>query len=150
MRTGRGRCEDRLYDQHFIVDGKVGALRHDYIDVVTDSLTRWTERHNRWSCLEAEELTRQEEARGAMVAPRLAGSPIERRRFLRQSVYNRLPLFVRPFLLWFFDYVVRLGFLDGTPGLIFHTLQRFWFRFLIDAKIYEARRALRHQSRPKA
>jgi glycosyltransferase involved in cell wall biosynthesis len=150
MRTGKGRCEDRLYDQHFVVSGKVGALRHDYIDILTDSLTRWTERHNRWASLEAEELTRLRPATGAKVAPRITGSPIERRRFLRQTVYNRLPLFVRPFLLWFFDYIVRLGFLDGAPGLIFHTLQRFWFRFLIDAKIYEARRARRHRAGPGA
>jgi hypothetical protein len=132
--------------EHFVVDGKVAALRHDYIDVLADSLTRWIDRHNRWSSLEAEELSRLHPAGGARVAPRIAGTPIERRRFLRQSVYNRLPLFVRPFLLWFFDYVVRLGFLDGRPGLIFHTLQRFWFRFLIDAKIYE----LRRNRRPRA
>jgi hypothetical protein len=44
------------------------------------------------------------------------------------------------FLLFLFDYAIRLGFLDGKPGLIFHVLQRFWFRFLVDAKIYEIRR----------
>jgi hypothetical protein len=36
--------------------------------------------------------------------------------------------------------VLRLGFLDGIEGLVFHTLQRFWFRFLIDARIWERRR----------
>ena len=35
---------------------------------------------------------------------------------------------------------MRGGFLDGKPGLIFHVLQRFWFRFLVDSKIYEMRR----------
>jgi hypothetical protein len=33
-----------------------------------------------------------------------------------------------------------LGFLDGKEGLIFHFLQGFWHQFLIDAKIYEAKR----------
>jgi hypothetical protein len=125
------------------------VVRHDdYIDVLANSLTRCIDRHNRWSSLEAEELSRLHPVRGVRVPPRIAGTPIEQRRFLRQTVYNRLPLFVRPFLLWFFDYIVRLGFLDGAPGLIFHTLQRFWFRFLIDAKIYEARRARRHRAGP--
>ena len=50
------RCEERLYDQHFVVDGPVGRLRHDYIDILTDSLTSWTDRHNRWATLEAAEL----------------------------------------------------------------------------------------------
>lgn len=142
-RTGRVRCEDRLYDQHFVVDGPVGRLRHDYVDVLTADLTSWIARHNRWASLEAEEILRQQRegatARG-QVAARFFGSPIERRRFLRHRVYQRFPLFVRPFLFWIYGYVLRLGFLDGVPGLVFHTLQRFWFRFLVDAKIYEMRR----------
>jgi hypothetical protein len=75
----------------------------------------------------------------ATVAAQLTGTAIERRR--RTRVYLRFPLFVRPFLFWFYGYVLRGGFLDGVEGLIFHTLQRFWFRFLIDAKIWELQRA---------
>jgi glycosyltransferase involved in cell wall biosynthesis len=140
FRTGKARCEDRLYDQHFVVDGQLGELRNDYIDIITDSLTTWIERHNRWATLEAQEMMHGKLER-AQVEPRMFGTPIERKRFLRMLVYRRTPLFVRPFLLFIFDYVIRLGFLDGVPGLIFHTLQRFWFRFLIDAKLWEAQRS---------
>ena len=138
FRSGKGRCEDRLYDQHFVVDGPVGRLRHDYIDIITDSLTNWIERHNRWATLEAQEMLGSETT--GQVAPNWRGTPIERKRFLRMKVYRHAPLFVRPFLLFLFDYVIRLGFLDGRAGLVFHVLQRFWFRFLIDAKIYELQR----------
>ena len=137
-RTGKVRCEDRLYDQHYVVDGPVGRLENDYIDILTDSLTSWTERHNRWATLEATELLSEDDR--IQVQPRWSGTPIERKRFLRMKVYRAFPLFARPFLLFLFDYVIRLGFLDGKPGLIFHVLQRFWFRFLVDAKIYEMRR----------
>ena len=58
-------------------------------------------------------------------------------------------MFVRPFLLFGFDYFVRFGFMDGVPGLIFHVLQRLWFRFLIDAKIYETRLLIRPISSEK-
>jgi glycosyltransferase involved in cell wall biosynthesis len=136
-RTGRVRCEDRLYDQHFVVDGPVGRLENDYIDILTDSLTSWTERHNRWASLEAAELLAAQS--NMQVQPRWSGSPIERKRFLRTKVYKSFPLFLRPFLLFLFDYLIRGGFLDGKPGLIFHVLQRFWFRFLVDSKIYEMR-----------
>lgn len=137
FRTGLGRCEDRLYDQHFVVAGPVGRLRHDYVDVLTDDLSKWVERHNRWATLEARELATGDGT--GDIVPRLAGNPIERKRFLRSRVYRRFPLFVRPFLLFFFDYVLRLGFLDGRPGLVFYVLQRFWFRFLVDAKLLEMR-----------
>jgi hypothetical protein len=79
------------------------------------------------------------------VTPLLTGTAIERRRFLRTRVYQRFPLFLRPFLFWFYGYVLRLGCLDGIEGLVFHTLQRFWFRFLIDAKIWEQQRAGSHR-----
>lgn len=137
FRTGKGRCEQRLYDQHFIVHGRTGRLRHDYVDVLTDDLGKWIQRHNQWATLEALEMIATSPS--GEVYPRLLGSPIERRRWLRSVLYRRMPLFVRPFLLFVFDYFLRLGFLDGRPGLIFHVLQRFWFRFLIDARIYELR-----------
>lgn len=147
-RRGRVHCERRRYDQHFLVDGSTGQLRHDLIDVLSTDLTRWIERHNRWATLEAEELyakRRNPRAGGDGVRPKLGGTPIERRRFLREGVYQRFPPLLRPFLFFFYGYVLRLGFLDGVPGLIFHTLQRFWFRFLVDAKLVELEyRARRH------
>jgi glycosyltransferase involved in cell wall biosynthesis len=147
FRSGCGRCEARLYDQHFVVDGRVGQLKSDYVDVITSDLATFVARHNRWAELEAEEILARAggSARsGPAVTPLLTGTVIERRRFLRTRVYQRFPLFVRPFLFWFYGYVLRLGFLDGIEGLVFHTLQRFWFRFLIDAKIWERRRARLH------
>jgi glycosyltransferase involved in cell wall biosynthesis len=152
FRSGQGRCEARLYDQHFVVDGRVGRLSNDYVDVITSDLATFIARHNRWAELEAAEILarRTGAARvGPAVAPLLTGTAIERRRFLRTRVYQRFPLFLRPFLFWFYGYVLRLGFLDGIEGLIFHTLQRFWFRFLIDAKIFECQRARAHLPGPR-
>ena len=57
-------------------------------------------------------------------------------------MYYRQPLFLRAFLLFLYRYVWKRGFLDGREGLIFYVLQTFWFRFLIDAKLYERRKAL--------
>jgi hypothetical protein len=74
------------------------------------------------------------------VAPRAFGNPVERKRFLRR-IFNGAPLFARPVALFFYRYVVRFGFLDGVEGTIFWVLQTFWFRFLVDAKIWEQRHA---------
>ena len=54
-------------------------------------------------------------------------------------MYGRLPLFVRPALYFVYRYIIRLGFLDGAEGLVFHLLQAFWYRFLVDAIMYERR-----------
>jgi glycosyltransferase involved in cell wall biosynthesis len=139
FRAGRGRCEARRYDQHFLVDGPTQPLRHDYLDIVASSLLTWTVRHARWAAAEANEMRRQD-AGGDQVSPDLTGNPIQRRRWWR-NLYGRAPLFGRALAYWFYRYVLRLGFLDGKEGLIFHFLQGFWFRFLVDAMIYEEKRA---------
>jgi glycosyltransferase involved in cell wall biosynthesis len=135
FRRYKGRCEDRLYDQHFVVDGKVRPLDSDYLDIVAHDLSTWTLRHRRWAELEANEMMAQADCR-RQVHPDLLGNPIERRRWFRNA-YSRGPLFVRAFAYWSYRYLLRLGFLDGREGLIFHFLQGFWFRFLVDAMIYE-------------
>ena len=137
MRTGVGRCEDRLYDQHFYVPGAVRKLQGDLIDTLTPDVATFTARHLRWAALEAAE----HEAPGAegRIRGRLGTeNAIEQRRWLRDW-YARLPLFVRPTAYFLYRYFVRLGFLDGRAGLVFHVLQGFWFRFLVDALILERR-----------
>jgi len=140
FRKNKGACEDKRYDQHFRVEGRLQKLRGDILDIVTDSLARFTERHNRWSTYEAEEIAQGGAAHpGDLVQPRAFGNAMQQRRFLK-SLYERLPLFVRPALYFLVRYFLRLGFLDGRRGLIFHFLQGFWFRFLIDAKVYELKK----------
>jgi glycosyltransferase involved in cell wall biosynthesis len=136
FRSGVGRCEDRKYDQHFLLagPGATGQLPGIMIDDIAMSLSEWTARHNRWADGEVAEMGANEEA-GRIVADS-KGNPVQRKRALRQK-YNNLPLFVRPFVLFGYRYFFKLGFLDGTEGFIFWVLQTFWFRFLIDAKIWE-------------
>jgi glycosyltransferase involved in cell wall biosynthesis len=138
FRNGAGRCEERKYDQHFyLTQGSAGQLKGYMIDEIRMSLSEWTARHNRWSDAEVMEQTQALDA--VRIRPRFRGNPVERKRFLR-GIYNGAPLFVRPYALFFYRYFLRLGFLDGWEGFIFWTLQTFWFRFLIDAKLFEQRK----------
>lgn len=141
FRTGIGRCEDRKYDQHFLLaSGTYGRLQGAMIDDIRIPLTDWTARHNRWADGEVAELSNRE-WRGRL-KPDARGNPAERKRYLRKQ-YEHMPLFVRALALFVYRYFFRLGFLDGTEGLIFWVLQTFWFRFLVDAKIWERRHAAR-------
>ncbi len=141
FRNGLGRCEMRKYDQHFyVLSGATRQLKGDMIDDLRMPLTEWTFRHNRWADAEVEQQT-SGSAGEERVDAKASGNVIERKRHLRK-LYNDAPLFVRPFGLFFYRYILRLGFLDGKEGLIFFVLQTFWFRFLIDAKTYERRKGL--------
>jgi glycosyltransferase involved in cell wall biosynthesis len=134
FRAGSAHCENRKYDQHFYLDsGKIERLRGYLIDDIQMPLSEWTARHNRWSDAEVLELTSHS---ANTIEAKAFGNPIEQKRYWRAR-YNALPLFVRPFALFIYRYFLRLGFLDGREGLVFWMLQTFWFRFLIDAKLFE-------------
>ncbi len=137
FRSGYGRCEQRLYDQHFFVQGDTFKLKNPIVDDHRNSLTEWVARHNRWSDAEVEEITRSDQQHD--IESRFLGNPIQKKRAYK-NLYYRIPLFLRAFLIFFYRYFIRLGFLDGREGLIFFTLQTFWFRFLVDAKLYEKKK----------
>ena len=113
-------------------------LNNDYIDIICSNLTTWSLRHVTWAESEVKELVKETHDKSGQVDAKLFGNDIERKRFFRSKVYQRAPMFLRAFLFWFYVYVVRMGFLDKKPGLIFHTLRCFWWRFLVDAKVHEA------------
>ena len=66
------------------------------------------------------------------------GTPVERKRWFKSRFYARLPLSIRSWLYFSYRYYVLFGFLDGPEGRIFHFLQAYWYRFLVDAKLFEA------------
>ena len=144
FRHGYGFCEEARYNQHFVTNGKVKKLKGALIDVVTEDLTAFTMRHNKWASLDAYDqiLGEDQISNKTGVKQNIFGNPMERRRYFR-NLYLRFPLLVKPFLYFFYRYIIRFGFLDGKEGLIFHTLHAFWYQFLVDAKIFEYKQKLK-------
>jgi glycosyltransferase involved in cell wall biosynthesis len=138
FRSGSAQCEHRLYDQHFFTREAVGRLKGVMHDKNALTLSDWTARHNRWSDLEAAESLAQRSEDQNLLQPRLFGDARERTRFLK-AIYYKLPIAVRSSGYFFYRYIARLGFLDGVHGFYFAFFQAFWFRMLVDAKIYELR-----------
>lgn len=145
-RADRGQCEDRLYDQHYVVEGSTQRLAGKLHDLQLVSLERWTAAHNRWSTAEVAEIQRmQSESEptatpGKVLEGSLVGDARMKKRWMKNRVWYRLPPFFRAWAFFHYSYFLRLGFLDGKPGLVYHVLQSFWFRFLVDSKLYEAER----------
>ncbi len=135
-RNGHGEIESRWMDEHMVVkDGAIRQLQHDVIDENHKGIGFWIDKHNRYADREVKDMRSIEEERRDIEVAGQAG----RRRWLKANVYARSPLFLRAFAYWFLRYFVKLGFLDGVPGLVFHFNQGLWYRLLVDAKIYELR-----------
>lgn len=141
FRVSQGFCENRLYDQHFVCEGRTAKLRGLLLDLQLTTLEKWTASHNRWSTAEALEVLQQQEGNKNNDPRRLRadllGDLRMQKRWLKENIWYRSPLLFRCFALFIYSYFFRLGFLDGRAGLIYHILQTFWFRFLVDSKIFE-------------
>ncbi len=126
-----------LMDHHFYVNGVTRSLQNDLIEenLKENDLTFWIDKHNRYAKLLAqEEFVKRTHAHAPLIRANVFGNPDERTLWLKQRWYS-LPLYVRPFLYFGYRYVWRLGFLDGKQGFLFHFLQAFWFRVLVDAHL---------------
>jgi glycosyltransferase involved in cell wall biosynthesis len=138
MRHRLARCEERGVDEHLLVDGPTARLRADLLHEDRRPLERWIERHTRYARSKAEELL---ESAPADMRGRWAGeTQAERTRWWYERVYRRTPMGLRAFGYFFYRYIARGGFLDGREGFVYHSLQAFWYRLLIDAMVYEAGR----------
>ncbi len=148
-KRSKGSMEDRWMDEHIRVDGRTVVSDIDVIEANYDrqkNLVLWTTKHNGYSTREAVEflIAKHRLAEVDTVAS-LSGTKTERKRWLKENVYFKVPLFVRPFLYFFYRYFLKLGFLDGIQGFIFHTLHAFWYRFLVDAKVYQIEKNARDE-----
>ena len=133
-----------LVDFRFVVKGKTKKLAGTVYEInkKEDAIDFWIDKHQRFSSRVAiEEVLRMSGALDWSFSPRLFGNPDERVTWLKSRWY-RLPLYVRPFLYFFYRYVLRLGFLDGKAGFVYHFLHAFWFRLLVDIKIATLREQL--------
>lgn len=134
-RTGSAKFEIRELDEHMVVRGRICNFENDIVDETQRGLSHWIQKHNVYTDLEVSEIYRIRDD-GDLSLSLVAQAA--RKRWLKTNLYYRLPKFLRPALFWMYRYIFRLGFLDGIPGLIYHTLHGFWFRFLIDAKLFES------------
>lgn len=144
FRKGHGDCENRWMDEHIrIFDGKTITINEgNQVDANLNDLTWWTNKHNGYATREMIDMLMMEfglDAKAQEVVPKFWGTEEQRKRWLKLKYINA-PLFVRPFINFFLRYILKGGFLDGKEGFIWHILQGFWYRMLVDAKIFELKK----------
>lgn len=144
FRNGHGDCENRWMDEHIrIFDGTTITVEDgNQVDANLNSLTWWTQKHNGYATREMVDMLMMEyglDAKAQEVVPKFFGTEEQRKRWLKMK-YVKFPLFIRPFINFFLRYILKAGFLDRKEGFIWHILQGFWYRMLVDAKIFELKK----------
>jgi glycosyltransferase involved in cell wall biosynthesis len=127
-------------DHRFAVPGKTEIWKTGYLleeNLKENNISFWIAKHNRYSDLVAqEEVERMQSFRGQTEIPKFWGSPNERKAWFKK-IWYKLPRYLRPTLYLTQRMIFQLGILDGRTGIIFHFLQSFWFRLIVDVKIDE-------------
>lgn len=135
-RRGKAYMEQRWMDERMVLtEGSAITFKGRFVDHNLNSLAWWTQKHNNYSNREL-----------AVEAMRMYGIGSEddalKGRNQKKGIYYRLPAFFRAGVYFSVRYFLLGGFIDGKAGLIWATLQAYWYRFLIDAKMSEMKRAL--------
>ncbi len=139
FRRSRSGLDPVEQDTRVYVRGPVGRLRAplEEWNVKEDSIQFYLQKHLRYAeAFAREEFERRRGDIPWKTAPRLLGTPDERILWMK-SLYYRMPLFVRPTLYFLYRYFFLLGILDGKTGFVFHFLQAFWFRLIVDIRLEE-------------
>ncbi len=97
FRRGRGRVEDRPVHESVLVDGSLGRLREPILHYAYPTVSGYIRTMNRYSSLGAD----------------LVAAKGRRRLVIKDIVF-------RPALTFIYNYIFRLGFLDGHEGFLLH------------------------------
>lgn len=131
-----------LVDFRFLVSGRTlefkGVILEDNFH--DRDISSWIKKQDKFAI----RLAVEEELRRARLLtwekkPSYFGNSDDRFMWLRDR-WLALPLFIRPLIYFIYRYLLRLGFLDGKGGFLYHVLQGFWLRLMVDWKIDQIRK----------
>jgi glycosyltransferase involved in cell wall biosynthesis len=142
-RSGVGQYEQRWMDEKvMLASGRSERFeKGDLVDHSLRDIGWWTDKHNRYATRQMVDFVNREYNLFEIDdwVDRHSHRHDRWKRFLRNGLFACAPLYVRSVLYFFYRYVLRLGFLDGKEGFVFHFLHGLWYFLLIDAKVDEAR-----------
>ncbi|MBI69346.1 MAG: glycosyltransferase [Phycisphaerae bacterium] len=117
FKRGKALYEEREVHEHMVVQGAIGKLKGHMEHYDRRGLEVYMAKHNRYSTLEAKEILTQLEKKDETIDASIFGTAQQRRRWIKQYVYPKLP--AKWFCRFVWMYVLRFGFLDGLTGLRF-------------------------------
>ena len=144
FRTGKARSEVRQMDEHIeLLEGHGVDYNGEWADDNLNDISWWTQKHVGYAIREATDLLDIEyNLTGASDEDRNRNITSDARaKRMRKHSYAKKPLFFRAFAYFCYRYFFRLGFLEGQEGFMWHFFQGLWYRTLVDAKVYEVKKA---------
>ncbi len=135
FRYGIGSMEDRKRDpQTVLSEGTCLTARNRFIHHDSKDIGHYITKYNWYSIREKQDYFAYLDGASQEVNTERRLQIHRKNKF---NIYYKAPKFIRAWLWFVYNYIFKLGFLDGREGYIYHWLECYWYRFLVDAKIYE-------------
>lgn len=143
FRKNTAHIEQKWMDEHIVLDvGESITLKGGFSDDNLNSVSWFIDKHNKYATREVVDIMLKKlNPELDDKIPKGTGFSIRFKRFLKMSIYMKLPYFVRPTIYFIYRYFFQLGFLDGAKGFAYHFMQAFWYRCLVDLKCLEVESA---------
>jgi glycosyltransferase involved in cell wall biosynthesis len=141
-RLGFAKYESRWLDEVVNVDGNtIVNLSLDFVDDNLNSISKWVKKHDNYAAQEAIEMIHQEIGLFQRITKNdfIGKDALKAKK--EKSIYAKMPLFWRPFLYFLYRYFIKFGFLDGYSGFLWNFFQGWWYRTLVDVKIFEIKKS---------
>ena len=140
-----GRIESRWMDEHIVLSsGDIVTAPGEIIHNNLNTHSWWTDKHNKYADREMIDVISKKyrlfEIDNQIQKTDNISAKIKR--YVKENIYSKLPLFVGPTLYFLFRYVIFLGFLDGKEGFAYYFFQAFWYRCLVDVRVLEAEKLI--------
>lgn len=147
-RNGHGYIENRWMDEHILIkNGKTTLFKNNFCDHNLNNLSFFTNKHDWYASREAIDILLEElnyNDNKDKLEKKNTSSNAFFKRTLKEKLYNNLPIGLRSSFYFIYRYFFLLGFLDGNKGFIYHFLQGFWYRVLVDSKLLEFKEAIKN------
>ena len=138
FRNGCGRYDNRLMDEHMILSkGESIVFENDFCDHSLINISDYCRKHLIYAQREAVEILNEKWNISGSVANEDGHGKQALEKHKRKNTYNKQPLFWRSFAYFLYRYILKGGFLDGKEGFLFAYIQGWWYRTMVDAKIFE-------------
>ena len=144
FQNGKAKSEVRQMDEHIqVIEGRTIEFKNEFADDNLNNLSWWTQKHIGYAIREAADLLDIEYGltnTSTSDESKQISEQAHKKRMLKHK-YARKPLFWRSFAYFIYRYFFKLGFLEGKEGFLWHFLQGWWYRTLVDAKVFEIKKA---------
>lgn len=129
-RTGKGRIENRVMDEHAILtEGRSIELQNYFFDENLNGIETWVKKHLDYANREVLIYSNGQN---------MACAEMEKRNSQKSKYYSLLK-FHRGFWFFILRYIFLGGFLDGKAGFVWNFMQCWWYRTIVDIMIEESK-----------